>query len=37
MLTILLMAAALGAAHGARAALRAWRDVPHSNADMVYF
>lgn len=37
MLTLLLIAAALATARGARAALRAWRDLPHSNDDMVYF
>lgn len=37
MLTVLFIALAYAAARGAYAALRAWRDLPHSNDDMVYF
>ena len=37
MQTLLIIAAAFGVARGVFAALRSWRDLPHSNEDMVYF
>jgi hypothetical protein len=37
MLTILIIGLAYAAARGAVVAARSWRDLPHSNEDMVYF
>lgn len=37
MLTILIIAALVAAARAAFAATTAWRDLPKSNDDMVYF
>lgn len=37
MLTILIIAVVFGAARGLLAIARSWRDLPHSNEDMVYF
>jgi hypothetical protein len=37
MLTVLLLAAGYAAARSAVAAALSWRDLPHSNDDMVFF
>lgn len=37
MLTVLIIAAVYAAARGTAFAVRAWRDLPRSNEDMVYF
>ena len=37
MLTVFFIAVAYAAVRGAVAAARSWRDLPHSNDDMVFF
>ena len=37
MLTVLILAAAYAVVRAAVAATLAWRDLPHSNDDMVFF